>query len=126
MNCLLILYLFILFVLFVPNAIFKVPIKNNIIATMMHALLFVFVFQIGYTFIVRLQRENLEVKGTNTNSLVNIVKKITDSLTVAKENKHYKINNEVIQVTPDIAEEYDLIYDENDEKTVIVPPRLKS
>lgn len=92
----------------------------------MHALLFVFVFQIGYTFIVRLQRENLEVKGTNTNSLVNIVKKITDSLTVAKENKHYKINNEVIQVTPDIAEEYDLIYDENDEKTVIVPPRLKS
>lgn len=93
------------------------------IATMMHALLFVFVFQIGYSFIIKLQRENLEVEGTNTDSLVNIIKKIADNLTTVNENKHYKINNEVIQVTPDVAEEYDLIYDEDGDKTVIVPPK---
>jgi hypothetical protein len=123
MDCFLIIYLFILFVLFVPKVLFKVPIKNNMIATMMHALLFVFVFQIGYSFIIKLQRENLEVEGTNTDSLVNIIKKIADNLTTVNENKHYKINNEVIQVTPDVAEEYDLIYDEDGDKTVIVPPK---
>lgn len=123
MDCFLIIYLFILFVLFVPKVLFKVPVKNNMIATMMHALLFVFVFQIGYSFIIKLQRENLEVEGTNTDSLVNIIKKIADNLTTVNENKHYKINNEVIQVTPDVAEEYDLIYDEDGDKTVIVPPK---
>lgn len=125
MDCFLIIYLFILFVLFVPKVLFKVPVKNNMIATMLHALLFIFVFQIGYSFIIKLQRENLEVKGTNTDSLVNIVKKIADSLTTVNENKHYKINNEVIQVTPDVADEHDLIYDENVDSSVIVPPKPK-
>ena len=126
MDCFLIIYLFILFVLFVPKVLFKVPVKNNMIVTMIHALLFVFVFQIGYSFIIKLQRENLEVEGTNTDSLVNIIKKIADNLTTVNENKHYKINNEVIQVTPDVAEEYDLIYDEDGDKSVIVPPKPNS
>lgn len=126
MDCFLIIYLFILFVLFVPKVLFKVPVKNNMIATMMHALLFVFVFQIGYSFITKQQRENLEVEGTNTDSLVNIVKKIVDNLTTVNKNKQYKINNEVIQVTPDVAEEYDLIYDEDEDKSIIVPPKPNS
>lgn len=122
MDCLLIIYLFILFILLIPNTVFYLPIKNNMINAMARGLLFVFLFQITYGFVSKKQIENLEVKGTNTDSLVNIVKLLVDKFNKPKDNTEYNINNEVIQVTPAVAEEYDIIHDEKIENTIIVPP----
>jgi hypothetical protein len=122
MDCLLIIYLFFLFVLLVPKSVFTIPVKNNMLSTILHGLLFVSIFYLTYSFIRIPQRENLEVQGTNTDSLVNIIKKIAGRLNTPNDNTHYKINNEVIQVTPDVAEEYDIIYDDDLDNTVIVPP----
>lgn len=122
MDCLLIIYLFFLFVLLVPKSVFTIPVKNNMLSTILHGLLFVSIFYLTYSFIRIPQRENLEVQGTNTDSLVNIIKKIVGRLNTPNDNTHYKINNEVIQVTPDVAEEYDIIYDDDLDNTVIVPP----
>ena len=122
MDCLLIIYLFILFILLIPNTVLYLPIKNNMINAMVRGLLFVFLFQITYGFVSKKQIENLEVKGTNTGSLVNIVKLLVDKFNKPKDNTEYNINNEVIQVTPAVAEEYDIIHDEKNNNSIIIPP----
>ena len=122
MDCLLILYLFLLFVLLTPNTIFKLPIKNKLLLVILHGLLFVLIFQITYSIIQRNIIENLEVQGTNTESLVNIIKMISERLNQPEDNKNYVINNELIQVTPSVANEYDMIDEENVENVVIAPP----
>ncbi len=125
MDCLVIIYLFMLFVLLIPNTAFKLPIKNNIINVMVRGLIFILLFQITYGFISKSKIENLEVQGTNTSSLDNIINLIVNKLSKPKINTEYKIKNELIQVTPDIEEEYDIINDEKTENIIIVPPSKK-
>ena len=125
MDCLVIIYLFMLFVLLTPNTVFKLPIKNNIINVMVRGLIFILLFQITYGFISKSKIENLEVQGTNTSSLDNIINLIVNKLSKPKINTEYKIKNELIQVTPDIEEEYDIINDEKTENIIIVPPSKK-
>lgn len=122
MDCLLIIYLFFLFVLFTPNNVFKIPIKNNLMCTVIHGLLFVILFQITYAIIKPTTIENLEVSGNNTDSLVNIVKMISEYVNRPNHKKEYQINNELIQVTPEVAKEYDIIDEEKLDSTIIVPP----
>ena len=125
MDCLVIIYLFMLFVLLIPNTAFKLPIKNNIINVMVRGLIFILLFQITYGFISKSKIENLEVQGTNTSSLDNIINLIVNKLSKPKINTEYKIKNELIQVTPDIEEEYDIINDEKTENIIIIPPSKK-
>ena len=125
MDCLVIIYLFMLFVLLIPNTAFKLPIKNNIINVMVRGLIFILLFQITYGFISKSKIENLEVQGTNTSSLDNIINLIVNKLSKPNINTEYKIKNELIQVTPDIEEEYDIINDEKTENIIIIPPSKK-
>ena len=121
MDWLLFLYLFKLFILFTPGSLFKLPIKNKILNSMIHGLLLVFVFQLTYGIVNKSHRENLEVQGTNTGSLVNIIKLITDKMKNPKDEVELNIINEVITVTPDIDQQYSTNNDPV-ENTVIVPP----
>jgi len=114
-----------LFVLLIPNTAFKLPIKNNIINVMVRGLIFILLFQITYGFISKSKIENLEVQGTNTSSLDNIINLIVNKLSKPNINTEYKIKNELIQVTPDIEEEYDIINDEKTENIIIIPPSKK-
>jgi len=121
MDWLLFLYLFKLFILLTPGSLFKLPIKNKLLNSMIHGLLLVFIFQLTYGIVNKSQIENLEVQGKNTGSLVNIIKLVTDKIKKPNDEVEINIINEVIQVTPDIDEQYST-NNGSVENTVFAPP----
>jgi hypothetical protein len=125
MNCIEILYLTALFIICSPGIVipkvYNKSIKNRLIITVLHGILFITLFRITYPFIRPKTTvvENLEVVD-NKDSLVNIINTIANGLK-PKPKKNYTVNTEVIQVTPDVAEKY-TIPDELVENKVLVLP----
>ncbi len=125
MNCIEILYLTALFIICSPGIVipkvYHKSIKNRLVITVLHGILFITLFRITYPFIRPKTTvvENLEVVD-NKDSLVNIINTIANGLK-PKPKKNYTVNTEVIQVTPDVAEKY-TIPDELVENKVLVLP----
>ena len=116
MDILFIIYIFALFVIFSPNFIFHYSKSNNIMVTIIHALLFSVVVYVTYRSVINKQTEGATI-GTfekndvsvplnvNEMNLGNVMNDSTDQ----SEKKDVIFNNDIVVSSPTSAEEDKLI-----------------
>ena len=102
----LLIYIFALFVLFTPNVMFRTPIKNNILVSCIHSLVFSLFLYLTYNFI-DVNIENLESKEEES-TLEKIIGKILSKF--KKKQKKYSVHNIVYEMHPNENEFYDITY----------------
>ena len=102
----LLIYIFALFVLFTPNVLFKSPIKNNILVSCIHSLLFSLVLYLTYKFI-DVNIENLETDEEKS-TLEKVINKLFSKF--KKKQKKYSVHNIVYEIQPNENEFYDITY----------------
>lgn len=102
----LLIYIFVLFVLFTPNVLFRIPIKNNLLVACVHSVIFSFILLLTYNFI-NPNIENLE-NQESTGILEKILKNIFNK--ARSKKKKYSIHNVIYELTPSNYEFTDITY----------------
>lgn len=86
-------YIFVLFVLLTPSILFKIPIKNNLLVSCVHSLIFSLFLFLTYEF-VNNTIENLETDNKST--LEKILNKIFNKF--PKKRINYSVHNVVYEL----------------------------